>query len=236
MTNADTRQPVLLETHALSRHVAGQVLVDAITMCIAAGEIVALVGPSGAGKTSLLRLLTRLDEPTSGTVWLDGQDYRTIAPRVLRRQIGLVMQQPVLFPGTVADNIRFGPLQDGRVLTDAEVTHLLAQVGLSGYAARDTARLSGGEAQRVALLRAVANRPRVLLLDEPTSALDAASAQAVEELVQQWVTHQQGASILVSHQAAQIDRLAQRRLQLSAGRLVTIPVFPEGRDAAPAHP
>jgi putative ABC transport system ATP-binding protein len=92
----------------LSRAVAGKVLVDDINVQVRAGEVMAVVGPSGAGKSSFLRLLNRLDEPTGGTVHLDGRDYRELAPRDLRRRVGMVMQSANLFPGTVAANVAFG--------------------------------------------------------------------------------------------------------------------------------
>src|ERR1700743_2347437 len=93
-----------LETRDLSRAVAGKVLVDGISVRITRGEILAVVGPSGAGKSSFLRLLNRLDEPTGGTVLLNGKEYREIAPRELRRRVGMVMQTAYLFPGDVAAN------------------------------------------------------------------------------------------------------------------------------------
>ncbi|MFL5271155.1 MAG: ATP-binding cassette domain-containing protein, partial [Anaeromyxobacteraceae bacterium] len=163
-----TLPPVLLAAQHLSRTVQGRAIVDDVSFELSEGEVLALVGPSGAGKSSLLRLLDRLDEPTGGTVLLEGRDYRELPPRELRRRVGMIMQLPALFPGTVADNLRFGPRQRGAELADAAVEALLADVGLAGFGARDAARLSGGEAQRVAIARAVANEPAVLLLDEPT--------------------------------------------------------------------
>ena len=124
-------------------------------------EVLAITGPSGSGKTSLLRLLNRLDEPTSGTVFVEGQDYRGIEPRELRRKLGLVTQRPYLFPGTVADNLRFGPAQRGVTLGPEAIEELLTQVGLKHYAGRDVANLSGGEAQRVSVARTLANSPLV---------------------------------------------------------------------------
>jgi ABC-type multidrug transport system fused ATPase/permease subunit len=100
---------IVLETKHLYRAVPGNVLVNDISVEVRQGEILAVVGPSGAGKSSFLRLLNRLDEPTSGTVLLDGKDYHDIAPRELRRRVGMVMQMAYLFPGTVAANIIFGP-------------------------------------------------------------------------------------------------------------------------------
>ena len=125
----------------------------------------------GAGKSSFLRLLNRLDEPTSGTVLLDGKDYHEIGPRELRRRVGMVMQMAYLFPGTVAANIAFGPQQQHEPISLEQIERLLERVGLPGYQDHDVNNLSGGEAQRVSLARTLANSPEVVLLDEPTSAL-----------------------------------------------------------------
>src|SRR5205823_5223452 len=100
-----------LETRHLSRTAVDKVLVSDISAQVQPGEVLAVVGPSGAGKSSFLRLLNRLDEPTGGTVCLNGQDYRKLAPRELRRRVGMVMQTAHLFPGIVAANIAFGPQQ-----------------------------------------------------------------------------------------------------------------------------
>src|SRR5437764_12144870 len=106
-----------LETRHLSRTAVDKVLVSDISAQVQPGEVLAVVGPSGAGKSSFLRLLNRLDEPTGGTIRLNGRDYRHIAPRELRRRVGMVMQVAYLFPGTVAANVAFGPRQRGEKLS-----------------------------------------------------------------------------------------------------------------------
>jgi ABC-type sulfate/molybdate transport systems ATPase subunit len=214
-----TLAPVLLSAQHLSRTVQGRALVDDVSFDLRAGEVLALVGPSGAGKSSLLRLLDRLDEPTSGTVLVEGRDYRELPPRELRRRVGMIMQLPALFPGTVADNLRFGPRQRGAELADAAVEALLADVGLPGFGARDAARLSGGEAQRVAIARAVANEPAVLLLDEPTSALDEGAKRDVERLIARVVASRRLTCVVITHDLAQAARVAARVLVLRAGRV-----------------
>jgi putative ABC transport system ATP-binding protein len=214
-----TTDPVLRTEH-LSRVVKDKVLVEDATFEVQAGEVLAVVGPSGSGKSSLLRLLNRLDEPTSGTVYVEGIDYRQIAPRELRRKLGMVNQRPYLFPGTVEENLQFGPLQRGEALSHDSVEQLLARVGLKGYAGRNVANLSGGEAQRISVARTLANSPLVLLLDEPTSALDETSKLEVESSIQN-VVHEQGLTcVLVTHDTAQATRLAERAILLEAGRIV----------------
>jgi len=211
---------LILRAEKLGRTVPAKILVAEASFEVCKGETLAIVGPSGSGKTSLLRLLNRLDEPTNGTVYLQGVDYRQIAPRDLRRRVGMVMQRPYLFPGSVADNLQFGPRQRGEILSDERVEQLLAGVGLAGYRLRDVANLSGGEAQRVSFARSLANGPEVLLLDEPTSALDEDSKREVETIVQQVGREPGIPCVLVTHDAAQAVRLAQRALVLEGGRIV----------------
>ena len=212
----------VLETDHLSRVVSGKRLVDDITVHVQKGELLTVVGPSGSGKSSFLRLLNRLDEPTSGTVYLEGHDYRQIPPRELRRRVGLVTQTPYLFPGTIADNLRFGPRQQGKDLPEETITFLLDQVGLADRAKSDVANLSGGEAQRVSLARAIANSPAVLLMDEPTSALDEEAKEEVEALILQIVQQNALTCVIVSHDLAQAARIASRVMIIKAGRLEKI--------------
>jgi putative ABC transport system ATP-binding protein len=193
--------------------------------------VVAIVGPSGAGKSTFLRLLNRLDEPTEGTVLLEGVDYRSLLPQELRRRLGMVMQSPFLFPGTVAENIRFGPRQRDEELPDHEVGELLRRVGLEGYGERDVANLSGGEAQRVSLARTLANSPEVLLLDEPTSALDDATQGEVEELICGIISEQGLTCLIVTHDTAQARRMASQALVLEGGRRVAFGRIEEVLDA-----
>jgi putative ABC transport system ATP-binding protein len=211
---------VLLRADRLGRCIPAKILIADVAFDVRRGETLAIVGPSGSGKTSLLRLLNRLDEPTSGTVFLNGADYRRVAPRDLRRRVGMVTQRPYMFPGTVAQNLRFGPRQRGEELPNDKVDELLSGVGLVGFAARNVANLSGGEAQRVSFARTLANAPEVLLLDEPTSALDADAKAEVEGLMQQIVRERGLTCVLVTHDMAQAARLAKRALLLGGGRIL----------------
>jgi len=219
-TQKQPAEGLVLWAENLGRSVPAKVLVADATFEVRRGEMLAIVGPSGSGKSSLLRLLNRLDEPTSGTVYLDGVDYRQIAARELRRRVGMVTQRAFLFMGTVAENLRFGPRQRGETLSDSRSEELLAGVGLAGYGSRDVANLSGGEAQRVSFARALANSPEVLLLDEPTSALDDESKREVETIILEIGREQGIPGVLVTHDVAQAARLAQRALVLEAGRII----------------
>ena len=216
-----TSDPVVRTEH-LGRVVKDKVLVEDVTFKVRTGEVLAIVGPSGSGKSSLLRLLNRLDEATSGTLYVEGIDYRQIPPRELRRKLGMVNQRPYLFPGTVEENLQFGPRQRGESLSHESIEQLLVRVGLKGYSSRNVANLSGGEAQRVSVARTLANSPLVLLLDEPTSALDEASKLEVESAIQN-VVHDRGLTcVLVTHDTAQAARLAERALLLESGHVVRI--------------
>ncbi|MDI3316040.1 MAG: phosphate ABC transporter ATP-binding protein [Bacillota bacterium] len=178
-----------------------------------------LIGPSGAGKSTLLSLLDRLRDPDRGRVLLDGRDVRQLPVRELRRRVGLVLQRPCLFAGTVAENVRFGPSARGEA--GPAVEELLAQVALPPEAAgRRVDGLSGGEQQRVALARALANRPEVLLLDEPTASLDPGATLHVEETVRRLVDGTGLTVVWVSHDLAQARRVADHVALLVAGELV----------------
>jgi putative ABC transport system ATP-binding protein len=173
----------------------------------------ALLGPSGSGKSTLLRLLNRLADPSAGTVSFRGRDVAAFDPHELRREACMVPQTPVPLPGSVADNVRFGPSLCGR---EADVPRALELSGLDpGYADRDAGELSVGEAQRVMLARALALEPAVLLLDEPTSALDEQARDGVEETLARLDV----SMVLVTHDREQAARLAERVVHLDHGRV-----------------
>jgi len=212
----------VVRTEDLGRVVAGKTILNGISFEVQTGELLGIVGPSGSGKSSLLRLLNRLDEPSTGTVYLDGVDYRHLPPRELRRRTGMVMQRPFLFPGDVATNLRFGPAQRGEAMPEDEIASLLERVGLAGFAAQEVSVLSGGEQQRVSLARTLANRPEVLLLDEPTSALDEQSKLGIEELVGALVRDDGLTCVMVTHDRDQARRMCHRVIVVEAGRLVQV--------------
>ena len=226
---------VVLEAVQLTRVVDAadgpKPLVRDINFRLSRGLMMGIVGPSGAGKSTLLRLLNRLDEPTGGQVLLQGENIRAIDPRELRRRVGMVMQRPYLFPGTVATNVAYGPAQMGAPLSGSQIADRLRQVGISGYADRDVSNLSGGEAQRVSIARALANEPEVLLLDEPTSALDPEAKLAVEALLALLVRERHATCVWVTHDREQARRVADLVLKVDAGESVALGATQDVLDA-----
>jgi putative ABC transport system ATP-binding protein len=173
----------------------------------------ALLGPSGSGKSTLLRLLNRLADPDEGSVRFHGDDVRSLDPLELRRRACLVPQLPAPVPGSVADNVRYGPRLHG---ADCDPARSLELAGLDrSYADRDASRLSVGEQQRVMLARALALDPDVLLLDEPTSALDEAARDGVERTLGELEL----SMVIVTHDRGQAERLAGRIVRIQDGRV-----------------
>lgn len=211
-----------LATRDLTRTVDGATLVEGVTIDVHAGEVFVVYGPSGGGKSTLLRLLNRLDEPTAGTVLLHGEDYRTLSPRTVRQRVGLVPQQPTLLNGTVADNVTWGPrLRDAAIDLDWR-DELLDRLGLDGYQDRDASDLSGGEAQRVAIARTLFNDPEIVLLDEPASSLDTEAARRVETLLTDVMEAYSLTAVLVTHDAERARRMGTRGLRLEDGQPVQV--------------
>jgi ABC-type multidrug transport system ATPase subunit len=177
----------------------------------------ALLGPSGSGKSTLLRLLNRLADADEGTIRYRGEDVRSLDPLDLRRSASLVPQLPAPLPGTVAENVRYGPRLRG---DEVDAGRPLEQAGLGpSYADRDASRLSVGEQQRVMLARALALEPDVLLLDEPTSALDETARDGVEATLHE-LGHSGGRSmVIVTHDRGQAERLADRVVRIKDGRI-----------------
>ena len=202
----------------------GQAALIGLSMTIEPGQTVALVGPSGAGKTTVLQLLLRFYDPVSGTIRLDGVDIATLDPAELRRCIGLVPQEPVIFSADAWDNIRFGRPD----ATDAAVRAAAVAAaadgflddlpdGLGTFLGAKGVMLSGGQRQRMAIARAILRDPAVLLLDEATSALDAESERAVQHALT--ALSKCRTTLVVAHRLATVRR-ADRIVVLEDGRIV----------------
>lgn len=195
----------------------GEIVLEGLSARIPKGAS-CLFGPSGSGKSTTLRLLDRLIEPDSGRVLYEGSDVRERDVLALRREVVLVPQLPALVEGTVADNVAYGPRMAGHSF-DARTPLELAGLDLT-LGDRPASRLSVGEQQRVMLARALALKPRVLLLDEPTSALDAAATAAVEKTLEQLRARTAISVVLVTHSEAQARRLAEWAVRIEGGRAI----------------
>ncbi|UYG09019.1 ABC transporter ATP-binding protein/permease [Halomonas sp. M4R1S46] len=195
-----------------------------LDLTIQSGERVALVGPSGAGKSTLLALLLRFHDPDRGRLSLDGIDLRDLDPHALRAVIGLVAQEPVLFTGSAAENLRFGKPDASdeelrQAARDANALDFLEALpqGLDTPLGPGGVQLSGGQRQRLAIARALLKSPAVLLLDEATSALDAESERLVQQALDRLMTDR--TSVVIAHRLATVVA-ADRLLVMDEGRLV----------------
>jgi putative ABC transport system ATP-binding protein len=211
----------ILQTINLSRQVMIEqelrTIVEDFSFTFETGRIYSLLGPSGAGKTSLLRLLNRLDEPTTGEILFEGNDYRQLSPLDLRRRIGYLFQVPYMFDGTVADNLRFARAD----IDDQRIDQLLDLVSIGArFASRSVANLSVGEKQRIALARLLATQPSAILLDEPTASLDPTHTDRIESTVKQIAADENLTVIMVSHQPQQAARMGGEGILLVAGKLI----------------
>jgi osmoprotectant transport system ATP-binding protein len=207
------------------RYADGTVAVDDVTMSVGSGEMVMLVGPSGGGKSTTLRLINRLIEPTSGRIWLDGRDVTNEQPEKLRRGIGYVIQRIGLFPHrTVEQNVATVPALLGwdRDRTRRRVGELLELVGLEPgtYAKRYPNELSGGQQQRVGVARALAADPPVLLMDEPFGAVDPIARDRLQEQFRRIQAELHKTVVFVTHDIDEAVRLGDRIAVLGpAGKL-----------------
>jgi len=216
-----------LEVTNLCKNYGQAEILKQINISVDRGEILGLVGPTGSGKTTLLRLINLLEEPSSGSILLEGQRKSGRPERekiAARRRMAMVFQKPVMFKSNVLENICFG--LRARQLDQPEqrkekAMQALQSVGLPGYESRDANTLSGGEMQRIALARAIILQPELLLLDEPTANLDPRSASAIDSILL-GLAGGRTAMILATHNMMQCRRLADRVAVLVGGRITAL--------------
>ncbi len=199
----------------------GATVLRDISLDVPAGELLVVIGPSGSGKSSLLRCVNRLNDFDSGAITLDGGSIYDLPVTELRRRVGMMFQKTAPFEGSVADNIAFGAHLRGETLSRDEILGLMQQVSLEVELADKVASdLSGGQEQRLAIARALALNPSLLLLDEPTSSLDPIATNHVEDSLMRLREQTNLTMIWVSHSIEQARRIGSRVLLLDGGRII----------------
>jgi tungstate transport system ATP-binding protein len=220
---------IIYQLHNLIQSYNGRTVVRIEYLEIYDGEILAIVGPSGVGKSTLLRLLNFLEQPSSGHLTFEQSSLNgSVPPLETRRKVTTVFQTPVLLNRSVAANVAYGLKVRGgdKKLIDQAVAEVLERVGLDKLAYQSARTLSGGEAQRVALARALVIQPTVLLLDEPTANLDPYNVKLIEEIIAEENRQKGTTVVLVTHNIFQARRLAHRTALLLEGCLVEIAATP----------
>ena len=212
-----------LDQVSVSGSVGSHYLLKDISFNVFKGDRLAIIGPSGAGKTSLLRVLNRLSEPTAGSIYLENQDYRQIPVIQLRQQIPLVSQESKLLGMTVQEALEYPLVLRGlpRSQTRERLLHWIEQLNIpTEWLERTEMQLSVGQRQVVAIARALVIQPKILLLDEPTSALDAGRASYLLQILTQLATNSHTTILMVNHQLELAQQFCTRVLHLQHGQLI----------------
>jgi putative ABC transport system ATP-binding protein len=229
-----TTMPPLLETQNLTKHYQmGETVVralDGVSINVSDGEFLALLGTSGSGKSTLLNLIAGLDRPTSGTLRIEGADIGGMSPEELsrhrRQNVGIIFQSfNLITTMTALENVTLSMMFAGtrQAERDQRASQLLESMGLGGRQQHRPNQLSGGEQQRVAISRALANRPRLLLADEPTGNLDSRTSHEIMEVLKGLNEKEGKAIILVTHDAALATQYAHRTITLRDGLEIQSP-------------
>ena len=214
----------LLELEGVRLKAPGRALLDVDRLEVREGEMLVVLGPTGAGKSTLLRVMNRLQKPDEGILRWRGEPVPWPAPLPVRRRIAMAFQDPLLFSGTVADNVGYGLRLRKLPATEirARTGELLEMMGLAGLAERRADRLSGGEAQRAALARALAVRPDLLLLDEPLANLDAPIRERIARDLQHALRRLGIACVFVTHHQREAMSMGDRMAVLHEGRVLQV--------------
>ena len=218
------RGEVVFENVAFSYQGSNQHAITNINVHIKPGEVVALVGPSGSGKSTFVNLIPRFYDPKTGVIKIDGTDIRTVTLNSLRRQMGIVPQETMLFTGTLRDNIAYGNIAaeedaiiDAARMANADTFIENLPQGYYTLVGERGANLSGGECQRIAIARAILRNPRILILDEATSSLDTESERLVQEAMEHLMRGR--TTFIIAHRLSTVQ-FADRILVLDQGRIV----------------
>jgi len=207
----------ILDINDLKKSLEGTPVLRSIDLDVRLGEVMGLLGPSGSGKSTLLRCLNRIIEADSGDIFYKEKDLKEYPPNELRKEVVLVPQESVMFSGTVFDNVAYGPSIEGDVNKE-HILNCIRDAGLSSdFEQREAEKLSGGEKRRVALARALALEPEVLLLDEPTSGVDPKKKEEVERSILNFSDKRDLTVIWVTHDVDQAKRVSTRIANLRDG-------------------
>ena len=215
----------VLHFENISLEVHGHQILQDISFSVNQGESITIIGPSGSGKSTILKLASSLQSPTAGTIYFQGKPVESYVPTEYRQRVAYCFQQPYLFGQTVRGNLAFPFTMRGRSIDDARIKELFELFHMDLHLLeKSNTELSGGEVQRICLIRSLLFAPDVLLLDEVTSALDTENTEWVEQGLMQ--LHTEGLTMLqVTHNLEQSLRMGQRRITVKDGRIADCEVL-----------